>query len=63
MWLSSALLPITNDVDYFWAAKAVQIFTLNPHFDDISRLIGNAVIPILIWYFVHVMLGRKRQTP
>lgn len=50
MWLSAAMMPIISITDDFWAAKAAQFFSLNPNIQDIPRFIGNAVLPLILWF-------------
>ena len=52
MWLSQALLPVDPTTEDFWAEQGRKLFRLNPHFDDPARLIGNAVIPLVLWFFI-----------
>jgi hypothetical protein len=59
LWLSQALLPVTTGDD-FWSAKGAQLLRFGP-FDDISRLIGRAVIPFILWYVVDWMIRRRQR--
>lgn len=62
MWLSSAMMPVTADTDYFWAAKVAQLFSLNPNIQDTSRLIGNAILPLILWFILDRILKPKEKT-
>jgi hypothetical protein len=58
MWLSSAMLPVTANTDKFWSAKLAQLFILNPNIDDIFRLLGNALIPFILWGIIDRFIKR-----
>ncbi len=63
LWLSDALSPAITPGD-FWAEKGRQLFRLNSHLNDPPRLIGNAIIPIVLWLAIDWALRRvqKRRT-
>lgn len=62
IWLSAAMMPVTSDTDNFWAAKAAQLFSLNPNIQDIPRFIGNAVFPLMLWFVFDRILKPKAKT-
>lgn len=62
IWLSSAMLPITTDTDNYWAAKIAQLFTLNANIHDIPRLIGNAILPLVLWFILDRILKPNEKT-
>jgi p-aminobenzoyl-glutamate transporter AbgT len=57
--LSAAMMPVTNGSSDFWAAKASQLFQLNPNIQDIPRFIGNAVVLLILWFVVDLILKPK----
>ena len=59
MWLSAAMMPVISGTDNFWAAKATQLFSLNPNIQDIPRFIGNAVFPLILWFVFDRILKSK----
>lgn len=61
LWLSAALMPVTAVSDNFWAAKAVQLFSLNPNIQDIPMFIGNAVFPFILWFVFDRLLRPKAK--
>lgn len=61
MLLSAAMLPVTNGTDNFWAAKATQLFSLNPNIQDVPRFIGNAIIPLILWFVLDRTLKPKTK--
>lgn len=61
LWLSAALMPVTSATDNFWAAKAAQLFSLNPNIQDIPRFIGNAVFPLILWFVFDRFLKPKAK--
>jgi hypothetical protein len=60
LWLSDALQPKVTDGD-FWAEQVRQLFRPNSHITDLPRLLGNAVIPFLVWLAVDWHLRRKAK--
>lgn len=44
------MMPVTGSTDNFWAAKATQLFSLNPNTQDIPRFMGNAIFPLILWF-------------
>ena len=62
IWLSSAMMPITADTDNYWAAKVAQLFSLNPNIQDAPRLIGNAILPLILWFILDRILKSKEKT-
>jgi hypothetical protein len=65
LWLSAALSPVTSGGADFWSEKRAQLFSLNPHFDDIPRLIGNGLGAFLIWLLLDWVIRPrvKKTTP
>ncbi|MFL9709955.1 hypothetical protein [Methylobacillus sp. Pita1] len=59
IWLSSVMLPVTTNTEDFWSAKIAQLFTINPNIQDIPRLIGNAILPLILWFIIDRVLKRK----
>lgn len=59
MWLSSVMMPITADTDNYWTAKVSQLFSLNPNIQDTPRLIGNAILPLILWFILDRILKSK----
>lgn len=59
MWLSAAMMPVISGADNFWVEKAAQLFSLNPNIQDIPRLIGNAVFPLILWFVFDWVLKSK----
>jgi len=62
MWLSAAMMPVTSGTDNFWAAKAAQLFSLNPNIQDIPRFLGNSVLPLILWFVIDWILKPKPNT-
>lgn len=62
MWLSAAMMPVTSGADNFWAAKATQLFSLNPNIQDIPRFVGNAVLPLILWFVFDRILKSKTKS-
>ena len=60
LWLSDVFNPVIANGD-IWSEKAKQLLRLNSHFDDVPRLIGNAIIPALLWLAIDWGLRRKRR--
>jgi hypothetical protein len=60
LWLSDVMQPVVNGGD-FWPEKGKQLFRLNSHFDDPARLVGNAVIPLVLWFAIDWALRRKAK--
>jgi hypothetical protein len=60
LWLSDALNPVLTQGD-FWIEKGKQLFRLNSHFDDLPRLIGNGIIPIVVWLLIDWGLRRAAR--
>jgi hypothetical protein len=60
VWLSGVLNPVGNRVPdgQFWSEKGHQLFRLNENFDDPARLLGNAVLPLLICVFIDWLIRR-----
>lgn len=55
------MTPVISDTDNFWAAKATQLFSLNPNIQDIPRFIGNAVFPLILWFVFDRILKSKAK--
>jgi hypothetical protein len=62
LWLSDVMQPVTADGD-FWAEKLKQFFRLNEHFDDPARLVGNAILPAVLWFIIDWGIRRKQARP
>lgn len=62
MWLSAAMMPVTNGSDDFWAGKTVQLFSLNPNIHDTPRLAGNILIPLILWFIFDRIIKPKSKT-
>ena len=62
MWLSAAMMPVISGPDNFWAAKAAQLFSLNPNIQDIPRFVGNAVLPFILWFVFDRILKSKTKS-
>jgi hypothetical protein len=62
LWLSDVLNPVGATGD-FWSEKAKQLFRFNSHFDQPARLIGNAIIPALLWCVIDWGLRRRARRP
>jgi hypothetical protein len=60
LWLSYAMQPVVTQGD-FWAEKGKQLFRLNSHYDDFSRLLGNAVIPLALCLAIDWGLRRSNR--
>jgi hypothetical protein len=60
VWLSDALQPVVSDGD-FWSEKVKQLARLNQNFGDPPRLIGNAIIPAILWLAIDWWLRRKAR--
>jgi|SRR5271156_246333 hypothetical protein len=60
LWLSDVMQPVVSEGD-FWSEKATQLLRLNQNFDDPPRLIGNAIIPVVLWFAIDLWLRRKRK--
>jgi hypothetical protein len=60
LWLSDVMQPVVSEGD-FWSEKATQLLRLNQNFDDPPRLIGNAIIPVVLWFVIDLWLRRKRK--
>jgi hypothetical protein len=58
LWLSDVMNPVVTEAD-FWSEKARQLLRLNQHFDDPPRLLGNAVIPLVLWFAIDLWPRRK----
>ena len=59
LWLSDVLNPVIMDGIDFWSEKAKQLLRLNSHFDDPFRMLGNAIIPALLWFAIDWGLRRR----
>lgn len=67
LFLSDLLNPtiVENHAD-FWPAKLRQLFSVNSHIGDPFRLIGNAVISMLLWLLIDWLIrhiGRSKPKP
>lgn len=60
MLFSAAMLPVVGGKD-FWAAKSAQLFALNPHLSDLPRFLGNALIPLLLWFMFDLAFRQGRR--
>jgi hypothetical protein len=56
-WLlvSDALNPVVTNGD-FWDAQLKQAFSLNQHFSNPPRLLGNAIFVLVLWFAVDRLL-------
>jgi hypothetical protein len=50
LWLSDAIQPGGD-----WPDK---LFRLNSHIDDSYRFVGNAIIPLVLWFVIDTILRR-----
>ncbi|MBI1274037.1 MAG: hypothetical protein GC131_08140 [Alphaproteobacteria bacterium] len=50
LWLSQVMMPVVDGSD-FWAEKGRQLLQFGP-FDDPSRLMGRAIIPLILWFVI-----------
>ncbi len=50
LWLSGAMLPVVTNGSDYWAQKGAQLFSFNPNLNDIPALLGNAVLPFILWF-------------
>jgi hypothetical protein len=55
LWASDILNPVVTEGD-FWTEKAKQALRLNQNIDDPGRLLGNAVIPLVLWLAIDLFL-------
>ena len=55
LWASDILNPVATNGD-FWTEKAEQALRLNQNIDDPARLLGNAVIPFVLWLAIDLFL-------
>jgi hypothetical protein len=55
LWASDVLNPIATKGD-FWTEKAKQALRLNQNIDDPVRLLGNAIIPFVLWFAIDLFL-------
>src|SRR5262249_7928539 len=62
LWLSDALNPVMAYTN-FWSEKAHQLIRLNSHFNSLPRLIGNAIIPAVLWFAIDWAIRRKKRRP
>jgi hypothetical protein len=62
LWASDILNPVVSNGD-FWAEKAKQALRLNQHIDDPDRLLGNAVIPFVLWLSIDFFLQHRDRPP
>jgi hypothetical protein len=60
VWLSNILNPVIMTDGNFWSEKAKQLVRLNEHVDDPARLVGNAIIPAVLWFAIDWGLRRSR---
>ena len=56
--LSNLLAPVESQGD-FWIEKGKQLFQLGP-VDDVPRLLGRAVIPLLLWLLCDWIIRAQR---
>jgi hypothetical protein len=61
LWLSDVMQPVVFNQEHFWAEKGRQLFRLNSHVDDLPRLLGNAVIPLVLWFVIDWVLRRAAR--
>jgi hypothetical protein len=61
MWVSAAMMPVNSGTDNFWAAKASQLFSLNPNIQDIPRFLGNGIFPLILWFVFDRLLKPKAK--
>jgi len=59
LWLSQTLHPVITAGDY-WTEKAKQLVRFGP-FDDIPRLVGQGVIPLVLWFVIDRILRRRAR--
>ena len=55
--LSNILAPVVTEGD-FWIEKGRQLFQLGP-VDDTPRLLGGAVIPLLLWLLIDWLIRTR----
>jgi hypothetical protein len=55
VWASDILNPAVTTGD-FWTEKAKQALRLNQNIDDPFRLLGNAIIPLVLWLVIDLFL-------
>jgi hypothetical protein len=60
VWLSDVLNPVFSQGD-FWAEKAKQLLRPNSNFDDPGRLLGNAVVPFVLWLVIDWRLRKRAK--
>jgi hypothetical protein len=48
LWLSKVLAPVPLDSENYWSDKFLGF---GP-FDDIPRLMGRAVVPLILWFLI-----------
>jgi hypothetical protein len=60
LWLSDVMNPVFSQGD-FWAEKGKQLLRLNSNFDNPARLLGNAVIPFVLWLVIDWRLRKRAK--
>ena len=62
LWLSRVMTPsiVPAADEDFWAAKAHQLVEFGP-FDDIPRLLGRGLLPLILWAFIDWRLRRRER--
>jgi len=60
LWLCKVLMPVVASDADFWSAKLHQLFEFGP-FDDVGRMIGRGVPPLILWALSDTALRRRER--